>query len=82
MCLYWGAAIHLCFHLDVVYSSILLLATYQGIGVWVSFICDPPAAPSLATWSACSFPSVPALALIQARVRYLTSRASVSMYFT
>ena len=29
-----------------------LLFFCQGIGVWVSFICSPPAAPSLAAWSA------------------------------
>ena len=49
-------------------------------GVWVSFICAPPPAPSLAAWSACSFPSVPTWAFIQARVRWLTCRASVSIY--
>ena len=46
----------------------------------MSFICEPPAAPSLAAWSACSFPSVPTWALIHARVRCLTSIAKVSIY--
>ena len=59
MGLYWGADIHLCFHLDVAYSSILFLATCHGIGVLVYFILDPRAAPSLAAWSACSLLSVP-----------------------
>ena len=61
LCAYTGEDIHLCFHLDVVYSSILFLATgtCHGIDVLVSFICDPPAALSLSAWSACPLPSVP-----------------------
>ena len=82
LCAYTGELIYICFHLDVVYSSILLLATCHGIGVLVFFICDPPAAPSLADWSACSLPSIPTWALIQliqARVKRLTSSSKWSV---
>ena len=40
--------VHFSAHLCMVYSSILDLATCQGISVFVSLMSEPPAAPSLA----------------------------------
>ena len=51
-----------------------ILATFQGIGVFICFVYASLAAPA---WSTCSFPSVPMWAFVQAKVRYFTCEASV-----
>ena len=64
VCLYCGSSNHLVFHSSVISLSTSALVSHQGLGICLVIFC--PLAPSLAAWSASSFPSIPTCALIQA----------------
>ena len=68
LCVYTMELISIAASICVLYILNLFLATCQVIGILAGFICVPPAAPSLAAWSACSFPSVPTWDFIQLSV--------------
>ena len=64
VCAYCGSSNHLVFHSSNISLSTSALVSHQGFGICLVMFC--PFAPSLAAWSASSFPSFPTWALIQA----------------